>query len=116
MIVAGIGYTSYLLFGHQGIDSLTVSDLKSHAESLHNQQLEVEGKVTPGSINWNSQDQILRFVLTDDKESLHVIYKGIVPDDFKPGAELVVVGKYHPDDVFEALSFDSRRSFCTFCH
>lgn len=32
------------------------------------------------------------------------------------GVDLVVEGKYGPNDVFEALSFGNRRSFCNFCH
>lgn len=32
------------------------------------------------------------------------------------GIDLVVEGRYRPDDVFEALSFGSGRSICNFCH
>lgn len=32
------------------------------------------------------------------------------------GVDLVVAGKYRPDDVFEVMSFGSRRSICNFCH
>lgn len=116
VIAVGIGYTAYLLFSHKEADSLTVSDLKAQTESLQGQQLRVEGKVAPGSVDWDTETRVIRFVLTDDKDSLHIVYKGIVPDDFKPGAEVVVEGRYVPDDAFEALSFGSRRSFCSFCH
>ncbi len=116
VLVVGLGYVAYSLFVHGGDDSLTVSKLKSQTESIYDQQVSVAGKVVLGSINWDEKGKVIRFVLTDDRESLAIVYKGIVPDDFKPGADLVVEGKYRPDGVFEALSFSDRRSLCTFCH
>ncbi len=112
----GLSYIAFSLFMHTGADSLTVSELRSQAESLNNQQVRVGGRVAPGSINWDDKAKVMKFGLTNDKESLTIVYKGIVPDSFKPGVDVVVVGKYRPDDVFEALSFSSRRSLCGFCH
>ena len=116
VLAAGLSYVAYSLFIHNGADYLTVSELKSQVESLLSQQVRVGGRIVPGSINWNDEVKVMRFVLTDDRESLTIVYEGTVPDNFKPGADLVVEGKYRPDDVFEALSFGSRRSVCTFCH
>ena len=112
----GLSYVAYSLFFHSGADYLTVSELRSQAESLYDQQVRVGGRIAPGSINWDDQAKVMRFALTDDRESLAIVYAGIVPDSFKPGADLVVEGKYRPDDVLEALSFGSRRSLCSFCH
>ncbi len=112
----GLSYATYSLFIHSGADYLTVSELKLQAESLHGQQVRVEGKIVSGSINWNDETQVVRFALTDDRETLAIVYEGIVPDSFKPGADLVVEGKYRSDNTLEALSFGSGRSFCNFCH
>ena len=116
VLAVGLGYVAYTLFIHSGADYLTVSELKSQVESLHDQQVRVGGKVAPGSINWDDKAQVMSFVLADDRESLAVVYEGIVPDNFKPGADLVVEGRYRPDSIFEALSFGSRRSVCNVCH
>lgn len=116
MIIAGIGYTAYLLFSHEGAGSLTVSELRSQAESLHDQRLKVEGRVASGSIDWDDKAQIISFVLTDEKETLAVVYRGIAPDGFKPGVELIVEGRYTADGTFEALDFGNDRSFCAVCH
>jgi len=116
VLAVGLGYATYSLFIHSGADYLTVSELKSQAESLYSQPVRVEGRVVPGSINWDDKTKEIRFALTDDKESLTVVYEGIVPDSFKPGADLAVEGRYRPDGVFEALSFGSRRSVCNLCH
>ena len=116
VLVVGVGYAGYLLFSHKGVDSLTVSELRSQAESLDGQQIRIEGEVAPGSIDWDDKALVMRFVLTDGKESLRIVYKGIVPDSFKPGGELVVEGRHRPDGVFEALSFGRPSSLCIFCH
>ena len=116
ILVAVAGYFSYLFFSHSGSASLTVSELKSKAESLDGQQLTIEGKVAPGSVNWNDETRVISFALTDDRESLNIIYNGIAPDNFKPGATLDIRGKYRSDGVFEALSFGKPSAFCGFCH
>ena len=116
IMVAGIGYTSFLLINHKGAGSLTVSKLRSQVESLHDQRLRVEGRVAPSSIDWDDKAQVMSFVLTDEKETLSVVYKGTVPDDFKPGAALIVEGRYASDGTFEAFGFDNSRSFCAVCH
>ncbi len=116
VLALGLGYMAYSLFIHSGADYLTVSELKLHTKSLPDQQLRVEGKVLPGSINWDDKTKVISFVLTDDRESMDVVYEGIVPDSFKPGVEVIVAGRYRPDGVFQAFSFGSRRSVCNLCH
>ncbi len=112
----GLSYAVYSLFVHTGADYLTVSELKAQVEPVYTQQVKVGGRVVPGSIEWDDNSKVMRFVLTDEKEGLTIVYQGIVPDNFKPGTDLVVEGKYRPDDVFEAVSFGSRRSLCNLCH
>ena len=116
MLVVGVAYAAFLFFGHQGADSLTVSEVSLQAESLHDQQVRVEGRVVPGSVEWDDKTQVIRFVLTDDRESLAIVYEGIVPDSFKPGNELEVQGSYRSDGTFEARSFGRPSSVCSFCH
>ena len=116
ILVAVAGYTSYLFFSHSGADFLTVSEFKSKAEFLDNQQFRIEGRVAPGSVDWNDKTRVIRFALTDDRESLNIIYNGTAPENFKPGANLEIQGKYRSDGVFEALSFGQPSSFCSFCH
>ncbi len=115
VLAAGISYVGFFFFTHEGSSSLTVSELKSQVESF-DRQWSVEGKVAPGSVDWDNETQVMKFVLTDDIEGLSVVYKGIVPDDFKPGTDATVEGKYRTDGVFEASGFGSSRSFCSFCH
>ena len=111
----GVSHAAYSLFMHTRTDYLTVSELKSKAESLHNQRVWVSGRIVAGSINWDDSEKILRFALAHDKESLIITYEGIVPDNFKPGTDLIVGGNYYLDSDFEALSFSRPRSV-NICH
>ena len=115
-LAIGFGYMAYTLVIHGGVDYLTVSELKSQAESLNSKLVRVEGRVVPGSINWDDKAKSVSFAITDDTEQLTVVHQGVVPANFKPGADLIVEGKYRSDDVLEALSFGSRRSLCNSCH
>ena len=115
VLVIAIGYMIFSLFAHSGPEKFTVNEFILQAESLNNKQVSVEGKVEPGSINWDDKTKVMKFNLTDDRQSLAVVYEGIVPDDFKPGSELVVTGKYDTV-VFQASGFGVSRSFCSICH
>lgn len=116
VVAVGLGYLAYSRLTQSRPDNLTVSELKTQVESLNDQHIIVEGKVAPGSIDWDDKTKVMRFNLTDDRERLTVVYNGIVPDYFKPGADLIVVGKYRPDNTFEASSIGRRGSLCNACH
>ncbi|MFC1991424.1 cytochrome c maturation protein CcmE [Chloroflexota bacterium] len=116
ILVVVTSYAGYNYFIHKGSDILAVSDLKLQTESFQSQQLWVKGRVAPGSVNWDNEAKIIKFALTDDRESLDIIYKGTVPDDFRPGADMEVQGSLTPDGIFEARSLGRTVSFCTFCH
>ena len=116
VMAVGLGYAGYSLFVHSETEYLTVSEVKSRADSLYGLTTRVEGKIAPGTVDWDSGSRTLHFVLADDRESLAVVFRGIAPDEFRPGAELIVDGKYQSDGVFEATGFGSRRSVCNVCH
>ncbi len=115
-LTTGLSYTAYVVFIHSEADYFTVSGLKSQGDTLDSQLVRVRGKVLPGSIDWDGETKVLRFVLTDEKNSLNISHNGIAPDNFKPGVDLIVEGKYGPDGSFEAVSFARRRSVCNLCH
>lgn len=102
------------IFNQRGANSLTVSELRSQVETIYPQQLRVI--TSPGSANWDDKVQVIRFALTDDRESMSIICEGIVSDVFKPGADLKVQSRYRTNGVFEALSFDQPNSCCSFYH
>ncbi|OGO30773.1 MAG: hypothetical protein A2Z29_03725 [Chloroflexi bacterium RBG_16_56_11] len=116
ILFAGLVYLAYSLMTHAGSGALTVSGVKQITGTLGDLQIKVEGKVAPGSIKWNGESKTLDFVLTDGQENLDVVYNGVVPDEFTPGTELVVTGRYDTGDAFQATDFGKPASWCSVCH
>ncbi len=89
----------------------TVSELQAMGSTAYQQNLRVEGLVQDGSIKWEAQTRETRFILMDEKnngDKLAVVYVGVVPDTFQPGAEVVAEGKYNPDGTFAATSISAK--------
>ena len=117
VVVLIVGVSLYIGLGHAGGGHLTVTELKEEGTSYLRRSIRVGGKVAFGSVNWDPKNRVMRFALTDGQETLNVIYRGVVPDIFEPGAELVVEGEYGATGVFEARSFSSKGSpFYALCH
>ena len=103
--------TFFIIHGGAGI--MDVRDFKSQASSS---QGSVRGRVVPGSVNRDEKTQVVTFTLADDRETLNVTYQGNLPNNFKPGAVLEVLGTYRPDGIFEAQGFGRPSVFCMICH
>ena len=95
LVITGIGKTS--------VYYLTVSELLAKGESMYGEGVRVSGKVVNGSIQRDSASRV-DFKITDDYKDIKVRYKGIVPDLFKEGREVVVEGKVDPGGIFEATT------------
>ena len=64
----------------------------------------VNGNVLPGSIQKHEGAPGARFVLTDGKRQLPVVYNKEVPDTFVDGSEAVVEGTLGADGTFVAAT------------
>ena len=63
--------------------------------------LQVVGIVQPGSIKKVSSGNEIRFLLQDMENpdiTARVIYSGIIPDNFKPGIQIVIQGVFNKDE------------------
>ena len=101
VILAAVGY---LIFANTQISAtydMTVSELKQ-CTNCATQIVRVEGVVQKGSIQRNDTMQQLAFVIADSKQSLPIIYKGVVPDIFSVGIQVVVEGHYNGQGTFQA--------------
>lgn len=95
LITAGISTSSMYFF--------TVDELANQSESFHGKGLKVKGTVVMGSIVRNPEDKLnIAFSIEEKQSTLPVVYKGITPDMFKDGGEVVVEGTLAEDGVFHA--------------
>ncbi len=100
VVVAAIGYLIYTGFQSTSVYYLTVKELKAQGPLVG--AVRVAGVVQPNSIERSTTDSTIRFTIADDGGSLPVVYRGMVPDIFGPGIQVVVEGHYNADGVFQA--------------
>ena len=58
------------------------------------------GQVEPGTVNFDIDDNVLTFVLTDGDQEIPVNCTGAPPQMFREGIGVVVEGQLHADGVF----------------
>lgn len=104
LIVGVIGYLVYSALPGSMLYYVTPSELKARGTAIYGEQIRLGGRVGEGSVQWDNRNLILKFDIADDVEALPVVYKGVVPDAFKPGGDVVVEGKYSGTGVFEATN------------
>lgn len=104
IIILVIGYLIYDGMIGTMTYYLTVSEVLAKSSELENETIRIGGNVSPESVQWNPKKLMLLFKIEDDKSSISVDYRGVVPDSFKPGREVVVEGIYASDGQFRATT------------
>ena len=72
-----------------------------NSKSQINDSVRIGGFVKKNSIN-QKKDNEYEFIITDDKRSLKIIYKGILPDLFREGQGAVIEGKLIDKNLIKA--------------
>ena len=101
--LAILGAVIYLVIANTQANAvyyMTVSELKSCA-ICSTQSVRVAGVVQNPVVNDDAHQQ-MRFTIADGKQTLQVVYSGIVPDIFRPGITVVVEGLYTGHGPFQA--------------
>jgi cytochrome c-type biogenesis protein CcmE len=86
----------------------TVAELKGMGGEAYTKRLRVAGDVAEGSIERSGRQ--VRFLLTQEKQTLPVLYDGIepLPDTFRDGAQAVADGKLGQDGTFHAAKIQAK--------
>ncbi len=108
VIVAAVAALVY--FGFSGSNSSyyrTVSEILADPASFQNQSLRISGYLVGDSIDWDSQNVVLRFALAAEQNDpsspcLNVVYKGIKPNNFEHGNEVIIEGTMDQNAVVTA--------------
>jgi len=102
-IAAALGYLITTSISTTSKFFLTVDELSTQAAQYHGAGLKVKGKVVNGSINRNPENRLdVSFRIEENRATLPVVYKGVTPDMFEDGREVVVEGTLGRDGVFHA--------------
>lgn len=73
---------------------LTVGELLDRRATLAGSDIRLSGRVAVDGLVWDQVSGNLRFQVTDGTRAIPVKYRGVVPDAFKPGADVVLEGRY----------------------
>lgn len=100
VLVLALSFLGYRAFGGSVAYYYTVTELVRQGNSTYLQGIRVNGVVVPGTVEPEADNLTIKFMLTDNRESLLIIYRGVVPQTFDEGTEVVVEGKYSPGGAF----------------
>ncbi len=109
-LVAGVvlavilGYLIYIGVRNAGMYYMSVSELMAQQTTLGSQSVRVQGKVLSDSVQQDPSSNTIRFRISDGQTSLPVVYTGVVPDSFKPDADVVLEGALTPAGTFQATN------------
>lgn len=93
---------------------VTIKEMHSLGDDVYTRKLRVGGNVEPGSIRQRGTHTNFRLVQTDPKNEnrqvLEVSYNEDEPppDTFKDNAQILVMGKYGKDGVFQAYELQTK--------
>ena len=109
LVLTSAGYLMASSIEKTGTYYLTPSELATRVAadpSFHDVGLKMGATVVKGSIDRTPGGREVRFRITDGKQVVPVIYKGIIPDTFTDGEEIQVVveGRMGRDGVFHATT------------
>lgn len=104
VVVAAVGYMIYAAMQGGSEYYVTTGELKASGDRAIGQSVRLGGRVVDGSVQWNRGSNILSFTLTDGSETVPVVHKGVVPDSFQPGADVILEGKLGSDGTFHATA------------
>jgi cytochrome c-type biogenesis protein CcmE len=108
--IAILGAVIYLVYTNTQTNAvyyMTVPELKQ-CTSCSGQSVRVAGYVQEGSIQRDDRDNTITFVVEDSKQTMSVVYSGVVPDIFKAGVQVVVEGRYTGTGPFQAQVLNAK--------
>jgi len=78
---------------------LTVTQVVEHSDRYQGRVVQVIGIISGGA---NGENATNAFRLTDSQESINVVYRGPLPENFQVGIQAVVVGTMSSEKTLEA--------------
>ncbi|HEX7939323.1 MAG TPA: cytochrome c maturation protein CcmE [Gemmatimonadaceae bacterium] len=107
LVLAAAGYLMASSINATGMYYLTPTELATKLtadSSFHDVGMKLGARVVPGSIKREAGGREYAFVVTDGAKSYPVIYRGIAPDTFTDGVDVVVAGRLGQDGTFHATT------------
>jgi cytochrome c-type biogenesis protein CcmE len=107
LVLATAGYLMASSISETGMYYVTPTELSAKIAadpSLHGVGIKLGARVVPGSIKRAAGGREYAFVVTDGAREIPVHYRGIAPDTFTDGVDVVVEGRMGQDGTFRATT------------
>ena len=104
VVAAAVGYLLVTALHGTAVYYLTVGELKAAGPSIYGQPVRVAGNVVPGSIQRDPTAFLVQFEAEDESGRIQIAYRGVLPDIFGDGIQVVVEGKYTEGGTFAAAT------------
>lgn len=107
LVLASAGYLMASSISETGMYYVTPTELSTKIAAdptLHGVGIKLGARVVPGSIKRAAGGREYAFVVTDGAREIPVQYRGIAPDTFTDGVDVVVEGRMGQDGTFHATT------------
>jgi cytochrome c-type biogenesis protein CcmE len=102
LVLAGaVGYLAFAGASKGWVYYLEVDEYVAEA-TYREQRVRLAGRVADAGVEARPADLRAAFDLRGQSAAVPVVYQGVVPDNFKPGCEVVVEGRLDEAGVFRA--------------
>jgi cytochrome c-type biogenesis protein CcmE len=107
LVLGMAGYLMATSIKDTGVYYLTPTELASRLSAdptFRSTGVKVGARVVPGSIKRVPGGREYAFTMTDGAQVYPVVYRGIAPDTFTDGVDVVVEGRMGEDGTFQATT------------
>ena len=107
LVLGPAGYLMASSIKETGVYYFTPTELSTRLaadSSFRSTGVKVGARVVPGSIKRDPGGREYAFTVTDGARTFPVLYRGIAPDTFTDGVDVVVEGRMGADGTFRATT------------
>ena len=107
LVLGGAGYLMASSIEQTGVYYLTPSELATKVggdSTFHDTGIKLGARVVPGTIVRDPSGRHYEFRVTDGAKTYPVVFRGIAPDTFTDGVDVVVEGRLDRDGTFQATT------------
>lgn len=107
LVLSAAGYLMASSISQTGMYYVTpteMADKLAADPTLHGVGMKLGARVVPGSIKREAGGREYAFLVTDGARQVPVVYRGIAPDTFTDGVDVVVEGRMGQDGTFRATT------------
>ncbi len=107
IIVCSVGALVWTAVDQTKMYMITVAEYVDAKDSFAGTTVRIAGRVAEGSMNWDASSRELTFEITDlvaEDDTVAVRYKGLLPDMFAEGRDVVVEGPQTSGTEFQATN------------